>query len=443
MICVITLALGIGANTAIFSVVNGVLLKPLPFPDSERLVGLWHSVPGLGLEQANQSPATYFTYRDHNQVFVDIGIWDQAQSSITGLEAPAEVSAMLVTDGTLPLLGVEAIVGRRFSAADDQPTSPRTVMISHAYWLDRFGGDQIALGKNLTIDGQPHEIIGVTPSGFRFLSFLDPAILLPLRWDRAQARVGNFSYQALARLKDGVSIEQASADIARLIPATVEQFPGEVTLDMLENVGFAPNIRPLKQDVVGDVGNILWVLLGTVGIVFLIACANVANLFLVRSEARHLELAIRSALGAGRRRVALEILSESLVLGLLGGLLGLGLAYGGLRFLIAIGPASLPRLHEIELDPLTLIFTMGLSLAAGLLFGLIPVLKLTKPDLFASLKDGSRGSSDGTNRQRARGALVVAQVALALILLIGSASCCVVSRPSGRSILASVNPIRC
>lgn len=418
-ICVLTLGLGIGANAAIFSVINGVLLKPLPFPDPDRLVGVWHTAPGLGFDLVNQSPATYFTYREQNRVFVDIGIWDNSSASITGLEAPEEVEVMRVTDGTLPLLGVDAVVGRRFSRSDDQPGSTRTVMLSHDYWVKRFGSDPGVVGRTLTIDGNPHEIIGVAPQGFHFLNF-NPALFLPMRWDRATVTSGNFSYQAIARLEDGVTIEQANADVARMIPLSVETFPGPITLDMLKDAHFGPRVRPLKEDVVGDIGSVLWVLLGTVGIIFLIACANVANLFLVRAEGRYLEMAIRSALGASRLRAAIEILSESVALGLLGGLAGLALAAGGIQMLIAMAPESVPRLHQISIDPATVAFTVGISLLAGLLFGILPVFKLAGPRVLASLQDGSRGSSQGGERQRARSLLAVAQVALALILLIGA-----------------------
>jgi predicted permease len=418
-VSVVTLALGIGANTAIFSVVNGVLLKPLPFDEPETLVGVWHTAPALGFDVANQSPALYFTYREESRVFQDSGLWDNSQVSITGLEEPEEVEAMRVTDGTFPILRIQPALGRVFSAEDDSPGSPETVILGHGYWQSRFGGDPSVLGRTLRIDGKPTEIIGVMPAGLRFLTF-DPAVFLPFQFDRSEVFMGNFSYQGLARLKPGTTIEQANADVARMIPIAVEKFPEGVTLANLREAQFGPKIRPLKADVVGDVGNVLWVLLGTVGVVLLIACANVANLFLVRAEGRQQELAVRTALGAGRRQLARELLFESVTLGILGGIAGLVLAYGGIRLLIAMGPDSLPRLEEIAIDPLVLLFTLGISILAGLLLGLLPVLKFGSLNLISALKEGGRGGSEGKERHRARSALVVSQIALALVLLIAS-----------------------
>jgi predicted permease len=418
-VSVVTLALGIGPNTAIFSIVNGVLLRPLPFEEPESLVGAWHTAPGLGFDLVNQSPATYFTYREESRILEDIGMWDNSQVSVTGLEEPEEVEAMLVTDGTFPILRVQPAIGRAFTAEDDSPDSPETVILAHAYWQRRFGADPGVLGGTLRIDGKPKEIIGVMPAGFRFLRF-DPALFLPFRFDRSEVYVGNFRYQAVARLKPGTTIEQANADVDRMIPMTVEKFPKGITLANLREAEFGPRVRPLKEDVVGDVGKVLWVLLGTVGVVLLIACANVANLFLVRAEGRQQELAVRTALGADRRQLARELLLESVTLGILGGLAGLLLAIAGIRLLVAIGPESLPRLGEIAIDPSVLLFTLGISVFAGLLLGLLPVIKFGSLNLVSALKEGGRGGSEGKERHRARSALVVSQIALALVLLIAS-----------------------
>jgi predicted permease len=418
-IAVLTLAVGIGASTAIFSVVNGVLLKPLPFDEPERLVGVWHKAPGLGFEQVPQSPATYFTYREENQTFEDIAMWDNTQVSVTGLEEPEQVDALMVTDATLPLLGTQPILGRSFSAEDDSPGSPDTVILSHGYWQRRLSGAQDVIGRTLTVNGRRREIIGIMPPHFRFLRY-NPVLFLPFQFDRSKVYVGNFSYQALARLKPGVTIEQANADVARMFPLVFEKFQGGLTFDLAKEAQFGPNIHPLKQDAVGDVGNVLYVLLGTVCMVLLIACANVANLFLVRAEGRRQELAVRIAMGADRRQIARELLVEATALGLMGGLLGLALAYGGIRLLIALGPESIPRLHAITVDPLVLLFTLVTSVFAGLLFGIFPVLKYAKPHLVYALKEGGRASSEGRERHRARSVLVVSQIALALVLLIGS-----------------------
>jgi predicted permease len=418
-IAIATLAIGIGANTAIFSLVNGILLKPLPFDEPDELVGIWHTAPGLGFPEVNQSPALHFTYMDEGQSFAEIGMWDWGTSSVTGLEEPEEVQTMRVTEGTFRALRLEPILGRRFSPEDDSPGAPLTVILSHDYWQTRFGGDLEVLGKTLRVNGTSREIIGVMPAGFRLID-QNPALYLPFQFNRAELYVGNFSYQALARLKPGVTIEQANADVSRMVPLAIEKFPGGVTLDILENAHFGADVRPLKRDVVGDVGEVLWVLLGTVGMILLIACANVANLFLVRAEGREREMAVRTALGASQPRIAREFLKESMLLGFLGGVGGIGLAFAGLKLLRALGPADLPRLAEVSLNWQVLLFTLTLSLFAGAFFGMFPVLKYRTGGLVNALKEGGRGGDAGKEKHRARNVLVVAQMALALLLLVGS-----------------------
>jgi predicted permease len=421
VVAIFTLGLGIGANAAIFSVVHGVLLKPLPFAEPDTLVGVWHSAPGLGFPVMNQSPATYLTYREEGRSFDDIGMWDNTSVTVTGAGEPERIDALLVTDGTLGVLRVEPFMGRRFTADDDSPKTPERVMLAHAYWQRKFGSDPGVVGRQVTVDGRPREIIGVLPPGFKFLNN-NAQLLLPFRFNRAEVFVGNFSYQAVARLKAGVTIEQANADIARMLPLVIDRFPlpSGFTKQMFEEVKLGPNVRPLSQDVIGDVGRVLWVLLGTVGIVLLIACANVANLFLVRAEGRQQELAIHSALGASWRRLSWELLSESLTLGVLGGAAGLLLAYAGIRTLVAVAPEGLPRVEEIGIDATVVLFTVVLSLGAGMLFGLIPVLKFARPQVAAALKEGGRLSSAGRTRHRARNTLVVTEIALAVVLLVAS-----------------------
>ncbi|HEY7820627.1 MAG TPA: ABC transporter permease, partial [Vicinamibacteria bacterium] len=349
LVSVLTLALAIGANAAIFSVVYGVLLKPLPFEDPDSLVGIWHTAPGLGFDMVNQSPALHFTYRAEGQAFEEVGMWDNEQVSVTGLAEPERAEAMMVTHGTLSLLRARPLLGRIFTEEDDSPGKPLTLLLSEAYWRSRFGADRNVLGRTLHVNGKAREIVGVLPEEFRFLRF-QPDLYLPFQFDPAAVFVGNFSYQGIGRLKPGVGIDAANADVSRMIPLAVEKYPKGLTLSMLKEARFDANVVPLKQDVVGDVGNVLWVLLGTVGFVLLIACANVANLFLVRTDGRQQELALRTALGADRRQLSREILLESVAFGILGGIVGLGLAYAGLRLLIAIGPESLPRLNEIGID---------------------------------------------------------------------------------------------
>ena len=420
-VTLITLAIGIGANTAIFSVVNGVLLKPLPYPDPDRLIGVWQTAPGMGIKEVNASPATYFTYREENRTFEDIGLWRHDSESVTGIGQPEQVDSLAVTDGTLPVLGIKPFRGRLFSRKDDSPGTPETVLLTYGYWQRKFGGDQNIIGRRIMVDGRAREVIGILPQGFRFRNS-NPALIMPLRLNRGEVFIGNFSFEAIARLKPGVTMAQASADVARMIPLMKTKFqpaPG-ISMEMFEHARFGPNLRPLKTDVVGDIGKVLWVLMATVGIVLFIACANVSNLLLVRAEGRQQELAIRAALGAGWGQIARELLFESAMLGIAGGALGLLLASSALRFLVYLAPANLPRLDEITIDSHVLMFTLGLSLLAGLLFGLIPVFKYAGPRLNTTLREGGRSLSEGKERHRARSVLVVVQVALALVLLVSS-----------------------
>jgi putative ABC transport system permease protein len=423
LVALVTLALGIGANTAIFSVVNGVLIKPLPYPEAHQLAGVWHVAPGVAgiVGNFNCSPTMYFTYREQTRTFQDFGLWSNDGVTVTGAGDPEQVQALDVTYGTLNALGVQPAMGRWFSQADDTPGAPDTVLLTYGYWQRRFGGSPNAVGRTLTVDAKPHTIIGVMPQNFRFLnSHAD--LILPEQFDRGKVFLGNFSYQGIARLKPGVTLQQASTDVARMIPIWLKSWPPPpgFSLALFENARFAPKLQPLKQEVVGDIGATLWVLMGTIGLVLLIACANVANLLLVRAESRQQELAIRAALGAGWRRIAGEMLLESLTLGVLGGALGLALAYAALRLLVTHGPATLPRLGEIGIDPRVLGFTLVVSLLAGFFFGLIPAIKYAGPQVALTLRGGGRTMSHGRERHRARNTLVVAQVGLALVLLIGS-----------------------
>jgi predicted permease len=420
-IAVATLAIGIGANTAIFSVIEGVLLKPLPYAHAEKLIAVDHTAFGDNIMHAGMAPFLYFTYREQNRTFEDVGMWDTGSVTVTGLAEPEEINELDVTDAVLPLLRIQPMMGRVFSRADDSPGSPDTVILTFGYWKMRFGGNPSAIGRNMLINGRPMQIIGVLPQTFRFLD-IKPAVLLPIRRDRSKTFLGQFSYQALARLKPGVTLAQASADMARMIPIALDGFPSPpgYNKSMFVEAKLAPLAEPLKQSVVGDTRGVLWVLMGTIGMVLLIACANVANLLLVRADGRRQELAIRAALGANRGQLARELLMESVILGVLGGAAGLGLAYGALQLLLAIAPSNLPRIESISIDGTVLLFTVVVSLAAGLLFGIIPVVKYAGPQLNPALRAGGRTLSQSRERHRARNVLVVVQVALALVLLIGS-----------------------
>lgn len=422
-IALVTLALGIGANTAVFSVLNGVLVKALPYPRSQELVGVWHVAPGIaGLRgDINCAPTMFFTYREESHAFQEFGLWSNDDASITGVGEPEQVQALDVTYGILQALNVQPILGRWFSQADDTPGTPETVMLTYGYWQRRFGGSPSAVGRTFTVDSKPRTVIGVMPRDFRFLN-AKADVILPLRFERNKEFLGNFSYQGIARLKAGITLQQANADVARMLGIWLKAWPAPPGLSraLFENARLGPKVQPLKQEVVGDIGGTLWVLMGTIGLVLLIACANVANLLLVRAEGRQQELAIRAALGAGWGKIAKELLLESVTLGWLGGGLGLGLAYAALRGLVAMGPATLPRLNEIGIDPLVLAFTLAVSLLAGLLFGLLPVVKYAGPHLAGTLRGGGRTMSQGRERHRARDTLVVVQVGLALVLLVGA-----------------------
>ena len=419
-VSVLTLALGIGATTAIFSVIEGVLWKPLPYPDSGRLVALRHTAPGIHTDNLNLSAALYFTYFEENRAFQGVALWSLGSATVTGLAEPEEVPVLSVTHGFLPVLQVRPALGRWFTALDDSPAGEHTLMLTDAWWKARFGGDPSVLGRRILVDGNACEVIGILPPSFAFMDHRF-SVLMPQRFDRARIPLISFCCQGFARLKPGVSVEHAGSDVARMLPMAPAKFPLNpgASAAGYKNARIGPNLRLLKDEQVGDIGPTLWVLMGTVGIVLLIACANVANLLLVRADGRRQELAVRAALGAGWMRIARDLLVESALLGMAGGALGLALAYGALGALVAAGPELLPRLHEIRIDPAVLAFTSAISLAAGLLFGLIPVWKYARPHLSEGLS-GGRSLTPSRERHRARSVLIAVQVALALVLLVGS-----------------------
>jgi len=421
-VILLTLAIGIGANSVVFSVVEGILLKPLAYPHSDQLIGVWNSAPGVNIPRLTMAPFLYFIDREQNRTLEDIGVYQGGAYSLTGTAQPEHVQGVNVTEAVLPLLGVKPVLGRLFTHQDDQPNAAKTVILTYGYWQRHFGRDKSIIGRSITLDGNAHEIIAVLPQSFRFLDYNETDLILPMQFDRSKTKLGNFSYKGLARLKPGVTVEQASADLARLIPIAIRAFPPPegFSATVFEKAHFVPDLHSLKKDVVGDIGNLLWVLMGSIAIVLLVACANVANLLLVRVEARRQELAIRSALGAGRGSITMGLLVESLILGFLGTLIGLALAYGALRILVAAAPTGLPRLHEIGIDFPVLLFTLGLALFVSLFIGTIPVIKYSGVTAGTGLREGGRALSQSRERHRARKVLVVVQVALALVLLICS-----------------------
>ena len=425
-IVVLTLALGIGANAAIFSVVNRVLLHPLPYPESDHLVALWLDAPGAGgltsfSSGLQLSPSMYVTFSDHNRTFQSTGIWTTGRANVTGVAQPEEVRTALISDGILETLAVPSFQGRWFSHADQDPRGGKAVMLSYGYWQRRFAGDPGVIGRILQVDAQPREIVGVMPRGFRMVD-QDFDLLIPMAVDRVQQKLAPFGYDGIARLKPGVSLAQANADIARLIPVWMDSWSnGPGTNPHYYKIWrITPNFRSLKELVIGNVSSMLWIVMSTVGVVLLIACTNIANLFLVRTESRQQDLSICAALGAGRGRIARQLLVESVVVSLAGGALAVGVADTGLRLLAAVGPADLPRLSEISFDVRSVVFTFVLSLISGLFFGAIPVWKYARASGSRMIGGADRTATVSRTRQRSRNVLVVAQVAMALVLLVSA-----------------------
>jgi predicted permease len=415
-----TLALGLGATSAIFSVINGVLLKPLPYPHPEQLVAVWMTAPGVKIADLNMAPSLYFTMCDEQRAFQAVSIFATGRTTV-GKTHPEEVSAVFASHELLPILGVKPQLGRLFAPADDDPRGTRTAMLSDGYWRSHFGGDRSVLGRQLLIEGNTVSIIGVLPPSFEFMD-QKADLLIPMRFDRAKTNLGVFSYLGVGRLKPGVTLKQADADLARMLPLMTERFPPPAgyTVKMFEDARIAPNLKPLKDDLIGDIGSTLWMLMATVGIVLLIACANVSNLLLVRTEARQQELAVRAALGAAATRIATELLFESILLGIIAGAVGLALCRAALKLLTVSDLVHLPRAGNIRIEGWVLLFTFIVSVGVSASFGLIPVLRYVRPRLENALRSGGRSMSHGKDRQRVQGFLVVLQVALALLLLVTS-----------------------
>ncbi len=421
-----TLAIGIGANTAVFTVIDSILLKPLPYPQPEQLVAVWLHAPGAsGLanfaEGLRLSPSMYLTFAEHNRTFHSIGVWVSGTANITGIAQPEEVHTTYISDGVLQALNVPPRAGRWILTADQVPGSRKVAMLSYDYWQQHLGGEPSVIGKNIQVDSQTREIVGVMPQGFE-VENQNFDLLIPLGFDPRHQILAGFGYNGIARLKPGVTIGEADADIARMLKIWMDSWTNNDGGDphFYETWKISGAVRSMKQEVIGNVGSVLWVVMGTIGVVMLIACTNVANLLLVRVEGRQQELAIRAALGAGRVRIAREVLSECALLALMGGAAGIGVAQTGLRFLTAIGPANLPRLHEISFDARSVAFTLGLSLVSALLFGTIAALKSMRPAVSLAHASAGRTASTSRERQHGRNLLVIAQVAMAMVLLVSA-----------------------
>ena len=410
-IAIITLALGIGANAAIFSVVNAVLLRPLPFPHADQLVRIFGAQPQLA--KAPSSPANFLDWQKQNQVFTGIAAYNGKGFNAIGGEQPERLRGLAVSADLFSILQIQPRLGRAFSAEEDRAGRGDVIVISDTLWQRRFGGDRNVIGQTVILNDKNYTVIGVMPPGFAFPD-IRTELWAPLAFDAKEAAVRDTNYLAvIARLKPGVSFEQASAQMATLAHQQEIQNP-------TTNTGVGVKLVTLNDQIVGDIRPVLLVLLGAVGFVLLIACANVANLFLARAATRQKEMAIRSALGANRWRMIRLLLIESVLIALLGGGFGLFLAYWGIDLLVVLKPANLPRIAEIGLDRNVFAFTLGLSLLTGIAFGLVPAFQASKADVNDALKEGSRGASGGPARQRMRNFLVVSEVALSLVLLIGA-----------------------
>jgi predicted permease len=417
VITVLTLALGIGANTAIFSVVNGVVLRPLPYPDPGRLVFITSQFPALGFNQFWVSAPEFVEFRERNQAFEDVGAYRSGAVNLGTQDQPRRVVSAVITSELMPVLGVAPIRGRHFTRADTLPGAEDVAALSSEVWQSAFGRDESVLGRVIPIDGVPTRIVGIMPPGYD-VHDQRIQVWLPLTLDPANPgnRGGHFLY-LVGRLKRDVTLAQARADVETML-----QKWGTINRD-----AHVPNpqqhrirLDALQDDLVGGIKTALWVLQGAVAFVLLIACANLANLLLARAESRGREFAIRSALGAGRWRLLRQFLTEGIVLALMGGIVGAVIGMAGLRAVLAANPDSIPRSSEIGLDPAVLLFTIAISILTGLLFGMAPLLHLRERAVTTSLKESGQRTTAGSARARVRSGLVMAEVALAVVLVIGA-----------------------
>jgi predicted permease len=365
----------------------------------------------------------FFTYAEGTSTFARLGLWRASSMTVTGLAEPEDVPAVSVAQGTLEALGVQPVLGRWFSARDHAPGAAETAMLGYGYWQRRFGGDEAVIGRRVVVQSTPREIVGVMPRDFRIVT-AHADVIVPFRFDRRQLFLFPFNFETVGRLRPGVGLADATTDLARLVPTWLRSWPVPpgfgVSANDFEGWRITPVVRPLKDEVTGSVGRVLWVVTGTVGLVLFIACVNVANLLLIRMDGRRRELALRAALGAGAWRIIRQVLVESGLLAVAGGALGLALAYGALALLLALGPADLPRRHEIAIDGRALAFAVVVSILSSLIFGLIPAVKSAWAAIAPALGSGGRTHSGSRGSRRTRHALVIVQVALALVLLVAS-----------------------
>lgn len=421
-----TLVIGIGAAVAIFALVNGVLLKPLPYGDPDGLVVPYHNMQLVGLSKGNQTAGTYRTYKKLARSLEAIGVYQRSAVNVSDSRsgaAPQRINSADITQSVLPILQVPPLLGRNFTEAEDAPKGPNVLLISEGLWRSRFAADRGVLGRTLEINGQTWEIIGVMPKRFRFPS-AETQLWLPVRMDPNEPFPGGFNYDGIARLRKGVTIADAGRDMKAVLPRIVELSPnlapGVSTQMLLDQAKPLPFVTPLKEDVTGGISKTLWIVAAAAGVVLLVACANVTNLILVRADGRQRELAVREALGAGRRRVMAYFLAESVVVTLVSAALGLALAAVAIRLLVTMGPQAIPRLAEVHIDVATVVFAIVISAFVAFICSIVPVLRIGRVDLSHALREGGRGGTAGRARQRIRSALVAGQIALALVALASS-----------------------
>jgi len=421
---IVTLALGIGANTALFSVTDTLLLKPLPYPHPDRLAILWLRSPGIGIPQDWPSPGQYHDIKTQNHVFEETAIAIGGNYTLSGLSKAVKVDGIEASSSLLPMLGAKPMLGRIFTADEDRPGKAETVVLSYGLWKQAFGGDPALVGRNITLDGKPRTVVGILPRQFQLSHEVIPVIggidkaqiFLPLPMDaKEELDYGPEDYNILARLKPGVTMAQAQADIS-IIAARLRE-------EKHRDRSFTISVVPLTEQVVGNVRSSVLILLGAVAMVLLIACTNVANLLLARATGRQKEIAMRTALGASRMRLVMQLLTESVLLSLLGGAGGIAVASVSLYVVEKIHPGNIPRLDELGMDYRVLLFTFVLSVLTGIVFGLAPALRASRVDLNTALKAGGRSTSSGglrVRRDKLRGALVIAELAISLTLLAGA-----------------------
>ena len=416
-VTITTLGLGLAATVTIFTVVNGILFESLPYPDADELISVNHQAPGLDLQQMGVSAKLYLHYAENASTLDEVALRSPSSVTLTGAERPERVQGWVVTPSYFRVLQTPALMGRTFTEQEGLPGGPRVVVLSHALWQRRFGADPDLVGKTIPVDSEDHEVIGIMPPGFETP---DREILQPMVIDPASAQLGAFQSFGLARRSRDRSLEEVRTELGRLSSDLEQSFPEDSAAPILDRSGFGATVVPLLESLVGGLQRTLWLLLGTVAGILAIACANVANLHLIRVEERTHELGLRSALGATRGRLIRDVVAESVGLALLAGSLGTLLAVLAVELFQRFGPASVPRLQSIGVNGRVLVFSLLISLAAGLLFGLLPALRAGTTRLLAAVRQGTR-SATGRLGQRTRNVLVMGQVALSLILLVGCA----------------------